>query len=64
MTLQSDTKFEGKLTCGLENEMRSLANFHQSTRKSQNSDFDGILFIQSKKYISLKFTGAMTMSND
>ena len=43
MTLTSDTKFEGKLTCGLENDMRNLANFHQSIRKSQNQEFDGIL---------------------
>ena len=31
MTLKSDPKFEEKLTCGLENEMRNLGNFHQST---------------------------------
>ena len=43
MTLDGDTKFEEKLTGGLENDMRNLANFHQSTRKSQNWDFDGIL---------------------
>ena len=34
---------KGKLTCGLENEMRNMANLHQSTWKSQNWDFDGIL---------------------
>ena len=39
MTLQSDAKFEEKLTYGLENDMRNLAKFHQSTRKSQNWDF-------------------------
>ena len=27
----SDAKFEEKLTCGLKNDMRNLANFHQST---------------------------------
>ena len=43
MTLKSDTKFEEKLTCGLENHARNLANFYQSTGKSQNWDFDGIL---------------------
>ena len=43
MTLQSDAKFEEKLTCGLENGMKNLANFHQSIRKSQNQDFDGII---------------------
>ena len=35
MTLKSDAKFEEKLTCGLENDMRNLANFHQSIQKSQ-----------------------------
>ena len=30
MTLESDAKFEEKLTCGLENNMRNLENFHQS----------------------------------
>ena len=42
MTLKSDAKFEEKLTC-LENEMRNLANFDQSTRKCQSWNFDGIL---------------------
>ena len=31
MTLKSDAKFEEKLTCGLENDMGNLANFHQIT---------------------------------
>ena len=31
MTLESDAKFEEKLSCGLENDMRDLTNFHQST---------------------------------
>ena len=31
MALESDAKFEEKLTCGLENNMRNLANFHRST---------------------------------
>ena len=34
MKLASDTKFEEKMTCGLENDMRNTANFHQSTWKS------------------------------
>ena len=33
MTLESDAKFEEKLTFGLESNMRNLANFHQSTWK-------------------------------
>ena len=43
MTLKGDAKFEGKLTCGLENEMRNIENFHQSNLKSQNWDNNGIL---------------------
>ena len=39
----SDAKFEEKLTCYLENDMRNLAYFHQSTQKCQNWNFDGIL---------------------
>ena len=42
MTLGSDAKFEEKLICGLENDMTTLENFRQITRKSQNWDFDGI----------------------
>ena len=36
MMLESDAKFEEKVTCCLENDMKNLANFHQSTQKSQN----------------------------
>ena len=43
MTLKSDAKFEQKLTCGLKNETRDLANFHQSTLKCQNWDSDRVL---------------------
>ena len=34
MGLNIDAKFEGKLTCDFKNDMRNLANFHQSTFKS------------------------------
>ena len=40
MTLKSDPKFEKKFTCGFENYIRNFPNFHQSTGKSQNWDFD------------------------
>ena len=43
MTLESDAKFEEKLTRGLENDTKNSANFHQSTWKPQNWDFDDIL---------------------
>ena len=43
MTLNSDAKFEEKLTGGLENDITNLANFDQNTRMSQNWDSDGVL---------------------
>ena len=67
MTLECDAKFEEKLTCGLENYMRNLANFQQSTKKSQILGLSLSPFIQSRKYMSLKLTGelcVMTMKND
>ena len=41
--MKSDAKFEEKLTSGLENDIRNLANFHQNTLKSQTWDSEGIL---------------------
>ena len=43
MTLKSDPKFAERLTCCLENDTKNLANLHQSTRKCQNWNFDGVL---------------------
>ena len=31
MKLKSDAKLEEKLSCGFENDMRNMENFHQST---------------------------------
>ena len=39
MTPESASKFEEKLTCGLKNDMKNLANVYQSTQKSQSWDF-------------------------
>ena len=44
MTLERDAKFKEKLTCGFKNDMRSFSIIHRSTRKSENCEFDGILF--------------------
>ena len=43
MALNIDAKFEIKLTFAFKNDMRNLVNFQQSTWKSQNWGFDGIL---------------------
>ena len=66
MTLKSDAKFQEKLTCGLENDIRNWAHFYQSTQKSQNWDFYGTLY-ESTECISLKFTEelcVMPIKND
>ena len=42
MTVKGDDKFEEQLTCGLEKDIRNMANFYQSNLKSQNWD-DGVL---------------------
>ena len=49
MTLKSDAKFEEKLNCGLENDIKILANFHQSTAKFQNWNINGILLPKVEK---------------
>ena len=49
MAQKSFANFKEKLTCGLK---KDLANFHQSTWKCQNWDFDG--------KIDAKFEGKVT----
>ena len=65
MTLESDAKFEGKITCGLENNMRNLTN-SEHPKVSKLGHLWGP-FIQKREFMSLKFTGelcVMTMKND
>ena len=56
-------KFEGKLTCSSKNYMTNLANFYQSTQKSQNWNFQGIFFFPNLENV---WGGVMchTMKND
>ena len=49
MTLKSDTRFEGKLSCDLKNYIRNLANFHASKQKSENLHFDWIVLSKAIK---------------
>ena len=58
MTLKCDAKFEGKLTCCLENNMRNFANFHQSTRKYQNWNFDKMLLskVENVRALNLQWS--------
>ena len=52
MTLKSDAEFKEKLTCCLQNDMRNLANFHQSTQKCQNWNFGGILLSEVENVLA------------
>ena len=36
MTMNSDAKFEEKLTLGFKNDMKNLVSFHPTTQKSKN----------------------------
>ena len=67
MALNINAIFERKLTCAFRNDMRNLANFHQSMFESVKVGTLMGSFIQSRKCMSLKFTGefcVMTMKND
>ena len=46
--MKGDARFKVKLTRGFKNDIRNLVNFHASSRKSENSHFDGLLL--SKAY--------------
>ena len=47
MTLKSNAKFEEKLTLGFKNDMRNLVNFNASSSKSENLQFDVLLYLMS-----------------
>ena len=67
MALKSHAKFEGKLTGVLENDMRNLANFHQSTLESLKIETFIGSFYPNQRIYELKIyreLGVMTIKND
>ena len=66
MTLQSDAKFEEKLTFGSESNMRNLANFHQSTWKLglKIGTFMGHIHPKEKMYDLKIHRGVMRFDNE
>ena len=63
MILKSHAKFQEKLTCGLENDMRNFANFPQNTTwKCQHWYFHGILLSKVENAWATKLQGFI--SND
>ena len=64
MALNIDAKFEGKLTCAFKNDMRNLANFHQSTFESLKiGTFIGFFYPKQKMYELKIYRGAMCHEN-
>ena len=67
MALNIDATFEGKLTCAFKNDMRNLANFHQSMFGSLKIGTLMGSFYSKQKMHELKiYRGfcVMTMKND
>ena len=54
MTLKGDTKFKGKVTCGLKDDLWNLVNFHASNQKSENLHFDRLLLSKTYKDLDEK----------
>ena len=59
MTLTSDVKFKGKLTCGLKNDMRNFMNFHAGSQKSDIFYFDGHLLSKVYRVCAAKKCGGV-----
>ena len=54
MTLKGDATFNGKLSCGLKNDILNLVNFHARTQKSENLQFNGLLLFKAHKDLNEK----------
>ena len=65
MALNIDAKFEGKLTCTFKNDMRNLANFHQSTFESLKiGTLMGSVYPNQKMYELKIYRGVMRHDNE
>ena len=65
MALKSDTKFEGKLTCASNTDMRNLVNFHQSTFQSLKiGTFIGSFYPKQEIYEPKIYLGVMRHDNE
>ena len=49
-----DTKFKGKLTRGLKNDIKNMVNFHPSSRKYEHLHFDGLILTKTYKFLDEK----------
>ena len=65
MALNIGVKFEGKLTCAFKNDMRNLANFHQSMFESLKiGTFIGSFYPKQKMHELKIYRGVMCHDNE
>ena len=65
MALSIDATFKGKLTCAFKNDMRNLANFHQSTFESLKiGTLMGSFYPKQKMYALKIYRRIMCHDND
>ena len=62
--MRSHGKFEGKMTCGLENDMRNLAHFYQIIRQSQNETLMASFCLKLKMYKLKNYRGVLHHGNE
>ena len=54
MILKCDAISKEKLIDGLKNDIKNLINFHASSRKSENLQFDGLVLTKAYKFLDEK----------
>ena len=65
MALNTDTKFEAKMTSAFKNDMRNLANIHQTTFESLKiRTFMGSFYPKQKMYELKIHRGVMCHDNE
>ena len=65
MTLNIDATFEGELTCAFKNDMRDLANFHQTMFKSLKiGTLMGSFYRKQKMYELKIYRGVLYHGNE
>ena len=59
MTLKSDAKFKGQLTCGFKYDMINFMNFYPTTQKSKNLSLMGYFCPKYMKFELQKYRGVI-----
>ena len=65
MALNTDTTFEGRLTCAFKNDMRNYRNFHQSMFESLKiGSLMGSFYPKQKIYVLKIYRGVLRHDNE